>query len=187
MRDRIRTIARQEFIAHGYDATTVRQIARAAGCDAAMVNYYYGSKQRLFRQCFNLPADPAQEMLELLLPDPTTAGERIVRHVLALYEQHLTADTMGALMLALMTDATTTQRFRGYIRTEVLDKVAASLHGGPEVAEQIELATAQIYGVVVMRYFVRLEPLASMPRERLVAELGPFIQARINRIFRDPR
>jgi hypothetical protein len=90
---------------------------------------------------------------------------------------------MVALMRALITDVTTTQRFRRYFRTEVLAKVEEYLGANHEVAEQLELAMAQIYGVATMRYIVHLDPVASMPRERLVQELAPFIQARINRFL----
>jgi hypothetical protein len=59
--------------------------------------------------------------------------------------------------------------------------VTARLGGGVAAAQQLELAMAQLYGLATMRYVVRLEPLASMPRERIVAELAPYIQFRIDR------
>ncbi|MFT3889331.1 MAG: TetR family transcriptional regulator [Arachnia sp.] len=183
VRDRIREVARRAFMADGYDGVTIREVARLADCDAAMITYYFGSKQELFRECFDLPIDPASELLGLVLPDPSLAGERIVRHVLRLYEERITAGTMAVLMRALMSDVATSQRFRNYFRSQVLDKVARQLGGGPQAALQIELAMSQIYGVVTMRYLVRLEPLASMPRERVVAELAPLVQARINRVI----
>ena len=180
VRTRILTSAREEFIDHGYDDATMRAIARRAGCDSAMVSYYFGSKQRLFRESFDLPSDPAEEILALLLPGPQGAAHRIMDYAMVLYEERLTADTMQALMRALITDATTSRRFRTYIRTDVLDKVSAFLGGGKDFDEQIELSLAMVYGVAVMRYLVRLEPLASMPRDRIVAEVAPVIQARID-------
>lgn len=48
----------------------------------------------------------------------------------------------------------------------------------------MELALATLYGIVTMRYVVRVEPLASMPRERLVAELSPLVQGRIEQVWR---
>ncbi len=180
IKDSILTSARKAFIASGYDGATMREIAGDAGCDPAMIPYYFGSKQKLFRECFDLPADPASQILELVLEDPATAGERIVRHALVMYEEHLTAETMLALMHALATDVVTSERFRSYIRSDVLDKVAQTLGADPSAAERVELTMAQMYGVVAMRYLVRLEPLASMPRESLVEQLGPTVQASID-------
>ena len=183
IRERIRAAAHREFVAHGYDGTTMRSIARAADCDSAMVSYYFGSKQRLFRECMDLPEDPASEVFALLKPGLDGAGERIVRYALQLYGG-LTGETMQALMRALMTDAQTSQRFRNYLRHDVLDRVTEALGAGPELAEQIELNVGLMYGIATMRYVVGLEPLASMPEDRLVAELAPIVQARIDAIAR---
>ncbi|MFT0848915.1 TetR family transcriptional regulator [Actinomycetaceae bacterium L2_0104] len=183
MRERIREVAREQFVTRGYDGTTIREIARQVGCDSAMVAYYFGAKQRLFRECFNLPLDPVDFVLENLKDGPQGAGERMTRHALQLYEEQFTADTMRTLMHALMTDANTSQRFRHYIRHEVLESVRRELGATKHMAEEIELAISTMYGVATMRYIVRLEPLASMPVERLVRELAPLIQYRIDRIF----
>lgn len=187
MRERIRSAARAEFLERGYDATTLRGVATRAGCDSAMVSYYFESKQRLFRECLNLPLDPAQEVLGVLVHGPAGAGERLARRALRLYEEQLTSDTMRALMRALMTDADTSQRFRDYVRNEVFEEVGvyfgAPAHVRQRIAEQIELAMSFSYGVATMRYLVQLEPLASMPREQLIRELASVIQHRVDRIF----
>ncbi|MFZ1103905.1 MAG: helix-turn-helix domain-containing protein, partial [Hyphomicrobiaceae bacterium] len=44
----ILTAARELFAAHGYERTTVRDIAARASIDAAMVMRYFGSKDALF-------------------------------------------------------------------------------------------------------------------------------------------
>ncbi|MCI1895926.1 MAG: TetR family transcriptional regulator [Ancrocorticia sp.] len=183
VRARILEVARDEFIAKGYDGATIREIARVAQCDNALVSYYFGSKQLLFRECFNLPLDPAQEVLQELAPGPNGAGERLARHALWLYEEHLTADTMQALMRALITDAVTSQRFRTYMRNDVFGKIAEGTRHPDRISEEIELAMATMYGIVTMRYIVKLEPIASMPRERLIHDIAPLIQYRVDRIF----
>lgn len=183
VRGRILTAAREEFLGLGYDATTMSHIAQKAHCTPAMVTYYFESKQRLFRACFNLPLDPAAEILSVLVAGREGAGERVVQRALRLYEEELTADSMYALMQSLISDATTSQRFREYIRLEVIEKVGRGLGISSEFAEEIEFAMATMYGVITMRYVVKLEPLASMPRERLVRELAPVVQYRIDRAF----
>lgn len=183
-RSRILASAHTEFVERGYEGATIRSIAACAQCDPALVSYYFGSKQELFRACFDLPSDPASEVLPLLLPGPQGAGERLIRYALVLYEERLTADTMQALMRALITDAATGRRFRSYVRTDVIEPLESLLGHGTEVAEQVELAMATLYGIVTMRYVVRMEPLASMPRERLVTELAPLVQERIERVWR---
>jgi|GEM_PF-369235 len=183
VRSRILEVAREEFLEKGYEGATVRNVARRAGCDSALVAYYFGAKQRLFRECFNLPMDPAQAVLEQILPGREGAGERLVDFMLTMYEEHLTGETMGVLMRALVTDTATVQRFRNYMRSDVISRVGEELGGKNEIAGSIELAMATLYGVATMRYIIKLEPLASMPRERLLRELAPIVQQRIDHIY----
>ena len=82
-----------------------------------------------------------------------------------------------------MTDAGTSQRFRDYIRNDVIGEVGAKLGITTELAEEVEIAMAATFGIITMRYIVRLEPLASMPKERLIRELGAILQIRIDRAF----
>ncbi|MGO1591237.1 MAG: TetR/AcrR family transcriptional regulator [Ancrocorticia sp.] len=183
LRDTILASARTAFISQGYDATTMRGIAREANCDSALVSYYFGSKQLLFRECMNLPSDPAQMVLSTLMEGREGAGERLVRTGFQLYEEQFTKDTMTALMRALMANVSTSQRFKHYVRTDVIDRVASFSRRPDLLAEEIEITMSTMYGIATMRYIVGLEPLASMPRERLIRQIAPTIQVRIDRIF----
>ncbi len=182
VRARISRAAREEFIEKGYDGTTMRSVARRAGCDSAMVAYYFGSKQRLFRECLNLPLDPAHEVIAQLSQGIDGAAERLLRYSLSLYETRLTGDTLLALMRALITDAQTGQRFRSYFANDILTRVTHFFGTDTDLGEQVEMVAAMMYGVATMRYAVRLEPLASMPTERLIDELAPLLQERLDRI-----
>jgi len=44
--------AEELFAANGYEATTVRDIAEAAGVNLAMISYYFGSKEKLLEALF---------------------------------------------------------------------------------------------------------------------------------------
>ena len=165
----------------------MRSVARSAGCDPALITYYFNTKQKLFRACMDLPLDPASEIIALLTPGPKEAARRLVDYILDLYEHKLTSETLTALMRALTTDTSTSQRFRTYIRTDVLEQVSDYLATDPadarRLGEMLELLLSMLYGVVTMRYIIALEPLASMPRQRIHATLTPFIQERIDEIF----
>src|ERR1700735_3814972 len=47
---RILDAATRLFLAAGYERTTIRAVASAAGVDAGLVMHYFGSKQELFRR-----------------------------------------------------------------------------------------------------------------------------------------
>lgn len=198
MRDQIKQVAERQFIARGYDGTTMRSIAKKTGCDPAMVSYYFGSKQRLFRECFDLPLDPLEQVLQLWEPGIEGVAERLLDFAFTLYEERLTKDRMKALMRALITDAETTQRFRSYIRdnlqkgvVQLLDSLAPYL---PPVQKRqlesrfpmlIEILMSMIYGVATMRYIVQLESVASMERSELQNRLAPILQTQIENLARE--
>lgn len=51
-RTRFLIAAEQLFAAHGYDGTSIRAIAQAAGANLATLTHYWGSKSALFRDLF---------------------------------------------------------------------------------------------------------------------------------------
>ncbi|WP_288335820.1 TetR/AcrR family transcriptional regulator [uncultured Varibaculum sp.] len=195
MREQIKRVAESQFIARGYDGTTMRSIAKGAGCDPAMVSYYFGSKQRLFRDCFDLPLDPLQQILQLWEPGLEGIADRLLDFAFTLYEERLTKDRMKALMRALITDSETTQRFRAYMSENLLKGGAEVLNtlqiaSGQEVNEEletnfqalIEILMSMIYGVATMRYIVQLEPVASMERSEFQNRLAPILQTQIENL-----
>lgn len=195
MREQIKRVAESQFIVRGYDGTTMRSIAKGAGCDPAMVSYYFGSKQRLFRDCFDLPLDPLQQILQLWEPGLEGIADRLLDFAFTLYEERLTKDRMKALMRALITDSETTQRFRAYMSENLLKGGAEVLNTlqitfGQEVNEEletnfqalIEILMSMIYGVATMRYIVQFEPVASMERSELQNRLAPILQTQIENL-----
>jgi AcrR family transcriptional regulator len=48
VRDRLLAAAEELFSERGFEGTSVRDLAAAAGCNIASVNYYFGSKEKLY-------------------------------------------------------------------------------------------------------------------------------------------
>lgn len=51
--EKIKDAARRVFVAKGFDSCSSREIAKEAGMNVALVNYYFKSKQALFQLVFN--------------------------------------------------------------------------------------------------------------------------------------
>jgi AcrR family transcriptional regulator len=51
-RERILDVAERQFMAHGYEGTSMRMITSAAEVNLAAVNYHFGSKEALLREVF---------------------------------------------------------------------------------------------------------------------------------------
>jgi AcrR family transcriptional regulator len=59
-RDDIIRAARETFAEEGYDGTSLRAVARAAGVDAALIHHYFEGKAGLFMAAMTLPFDPRE-------------------------------------------------------------------------------------------------------------------------------
>ena len=64
---------------------------------------------------------------------------------------------------------------REFLMRKVIGPVAKALESGePEL--RVTLVGTQIIGLMMARYIVELEPLASLPAERVVEMVGPTLQ-----------
>ena len=87
-RAEILAAARAEFGERGYTAATVRQVARRARVDPALVYHYFADKAGLFVACLNLPADPRE--VQIQARGGELDGARIAERFLAQWEEGAT-------------------------------------------------------------------------------------------------
>ena len=67
MEQQILFVARDLFVQHGYDGVSTTQVAKAVGCNQALVHYYYRTKQNLFKI---ICQQEIQKMLKILVDIP---------------------------------------------------------------------------------------------------------------------
>jgi AcrR family transcriptional regulator len=167
--------ARVEFAARGYEGTTLRGVARAAGVDARLVHHYFESKADLFIVAIDLPARP-QDLVPLIVgPGPDGIGERLVRFFFSVWETEVGRQRLPALLGSLLTNPEGARMLREFLTEELFGKIAASLPvDRPEL--RAALAASQMVGIAMCRYVVLVEPIASADIEDLVPLLAPTIQ-----------
>lgn len=168
--------ARGEFAAHGYEKSSMRGIARAAGVDAALLHHYFGSKQQLFLAALEFPVNPEFIAQLILTGDRSTVGERIIRFALTLWEDPPVRERLLALLRTAATNEQVAELFRGFVEQELVARVVAAL-GEEGAGLRVELAMSQIVGLAMARYVFRVEPLASAGPEELAALVGPALQS----------
>src|SRR5690242_14574058 len=163
----ILTAARERFAADGYDRATIRAIASAAGIDPSMVMRYYGSKEGLFA---------AAAQFELRLPDPAglapgEAGARVTAYFLQRWEDD---DILQALLRVGVTNEVAAARLRSIFADQLLPLVTRlapprELDAGARAG----LVAAQMLGLALTRYVLRIPPVAAMSHDELVRWIGP--------------
>lgn len=174
-RGRILEAARATFGERGYESATIRGIAARAEVDPALVHHYFGSKQRLFVAAMELPVDLATVVAGLMGGPVDDLGERFVRVVLETWE----TPAMRPLLLGVLRSATTDPVAAGMLRRLLAEGPLLALARGidrPDAPLRATLVGAQLVGLMMARYVVGVEPLASAPREAIARAIGPAIQ-----------
>ena len=179
-REAILTAARESFLAQGYEGTTIRAVARTAGVDPALVSYYFGSKGDLFGAAVNLRVRASEEIAAAVSGDLRSAGPRLVRLSLTAWDDAADGATFRTLLRWMATDVSAPEAIQTYATEQIAVPMAEALKqsGLPEVSarERATLAGSQLVGLAMIRYVLRLDPIASASVEHLVEVVGPTIQ-----------
>lgn len=162
--------ARTAFAAHGYEQTTIRAVATEAEVDPSMVMRYFGSKAGLFAAAATVDLDSP----DLTTVPPAQRGELLVRTFVDRWEDPARNDQ---LMLLLRTGVTS-EAVAGQMRTKITQLTTAPLValGDEQAAEHGAFIGAQLLGMALCRYILRLEPLASLPAGHVIAAVAPSVQ-----------
>ncbi|WP_327695464.1 TetR/AcrR family transcriptional regulator [Streptomyces sp. NBC_00459] len=164
--------ARERFAAQGYERTTIRGVAADADIDPSMVMRYFGNKAQLFDTAL---------AIDLRLPDLTgVAADELarvlVRHFLDRWEGDPADEALLVLLRSAVTNEHAAARMHEIFATQVAPTLAAAL--GPETARRrAGLVSAQLLGLGLSRYLLRLPAVTALTREEIEDGLAPAIEA----------
>jgi AcrR family transcriptional regulator len=173
-KDAILEAARTSFADHGYTRTTIRGVAAAAGVDPALVHHYFGSKDDLFLAALELPVDPRVVLAPALAGGLDGAGERFLRVFLSVWDDPALRPRLVAVARGMLDPGGSDLLRTGFLKT-VLEPVGRAL-GVDRPEHRMPLVASQVVGLILMRYLIEMEPVASMPAEQVVATYAPTIQ-----------
>lgn len=168
------TAARTSFAEKGFRGTTIRAVAASAGVDPALVHHYFGTKDDLFVAALELPVDPRVELAPVIALGPDGAAERMLRVFLSVWDDpEFRLPLLG--LARNMLDPAGQRLLRDGFLPAVLAPVGSALGlDRPEL--RMPLVASQILGLIVVRYFLEVEPVASMPVDEVVAIYAPTLQ-----------
>ena len=167
--------ARQLFGEHGYDATSLRAVARAAEVDPALVVHYFGSKAGLFAAALDLPVDLSAVVPRIVAGPAEGVGERVVRFFLSVWEPPDGRERLLALVRGASSHDEAAATIREFFTEAVLTPVAAAIDR-PDPQLRAALTGSQLVGLAMLRYVIRVEPITAADTDTLVAWLAPTVQ-----------
>jgi AcrR family transcriptional regulator len=175
-REAILNAARAEFAQRGFDRTTVRVVAGAADVDPALIHHYFGTKEALFVAALELPFEPADVIPKIFAAGPERAGEELVGLVVRLWDATSDRSPLLAMIRTASSSEAGATMLREFFTRTLLGRIGVHLDGDPQTALRTNLVASQMVGLAIIRYVVRVEPLASADVETVVAAVGPTVQ-----------
>jgi AcrR family transcriptional regulator len=153
----------------------MRSVALQAGVDPTLVSHFFGSKQKLFAEVMQLPFDPALVIPQILAGDPAGIGVRLATFVVTVLGSPEGYARLTGLVRAAASEDAAAAVVRERVSREILAPLAAGL-GADRPELRGALTASQVVGMVMARHVVKVEPLASLPPEQVVALIGPTLQ-----------
>lgn len=178
--------ARTAFAESGYEATSLREIARRAGVDPSLVHHYFHGKAALFAETMAMRVDPAAVVQHIVTGDPARVGERAVRSFFGVWDSPEQRPLFTAMIRSALTHEAAARTLREFLVAEIFGRIVLRFRAedgptssatlSPEEARRAGLAAAQMMGLAIMRYVIGFPALAQAPAEELVPPLARTLQ-----------
>jgi AcrR family transcriptional regulator len=164
---RILDAATQVFFSGGYDRTTIRAVASAAGVDAGLVMHYFGSKQELFRRVID--AAPVSEV--------SGAPGQATEQILAGLARGVASEPVASL--ALLRSMLTNPEAASAASTGIARYEAQIAQAIPAADADLRAAiiSAITLGITVSRHLIKSDELATADPAQVIRLLRPCMRS----------
>jgi AcrR family transcriptional regulator len=179
--------ARAEFMEQGYNAATIRAIARRAGVDPALIYHFFTDKPTLYAATLHLPRDPRTIQNEVRAAEepgggPQDAGAAgspgavLVERFLDQWETE--PDSLGHSFVTVAQATASSPEVARSVREYLFDRVWGNVPATAADAEwRRTLVSSLLLGMAWNRYILRTEPIASASLTETAAWFGPLLDS----------
>jgi AcrR family transcriptional regulator len=164
---RILDAAARGFLTAGYERTTIRAVASAAGVDAGLVMHYFGSKLELFRRVID--AAP--------VPEVSGAPEQAAEQILATLADRLASEPVASLALlrSMLTNPDAARAASAGI-ARYQEQITRAIPAD-DASLRAAIISAITLGITVSRHLIKSDDLASADPAQVISLLRPCILA----------
>jgi AcrR family transcriptional regulator len=178
-RDDIIRAARETFAEEGYDGTSLRAVARAAGVDAALIHHYFDGKAGLFMAAMAFPFDPRQVQLDAEAAGPSTVpGAAIVEGFLTMWDlAEGTGSSFVSCVGAMAASPDVAEAMREFVRERVSQHIRPIEGESEETTDaRRALVASQLMGLAYTRYVLRVPPISTASPSEIGRWVGPTLE-----------
>lgn len=170
--------ARKRFTDVGFAGATMRMIAADAGVDAALISYFFGSKQQLFGAAFALRSNPAEVIAEEIDGPVRELPRRLVTVLLDTWDD---PENLATLLVIAQAGATpeTAALTRGFVDGVLLGPVTEQLakEGVAEASKCAALLVTQLVGIIYARYVLSVDAVDALSKQDFLDHYVPGLDA----------
>ncbi len=178
-RAKILAAARNQFAERGYERATLRTIGRTAHVDQRLITHFFGSKHGLFIAAMALPIDPSLFVAAVAAPGIAGLGERLAIRWVELWDSSEGRHLVGLLRSAMSNEGAAKMMRDAFVHVVMRQLVRALDIDHPE--RRAAFVASQLFGLVLIRYVLRLPPVATMTPNEVARWIGPTIQRYLER------
>ncbi len=164
------------FSERGYDGASMRAIAGQAGVDPALIRHFFGDKAGLFTAAMTARSGFFDVLTQALAVEPPERGRSVADAYLGLWE----GVESGPVLVAMVRANVGSQEAATMMSRVMSSHVRAVLGAEDRPDEDLRLlylVAAQMLGIAISRYVMRLEPVVQMEREDVLDAVAPVLQA----------
>jgi AcrR family transcriptional regulator len=172
---RILAAARDEFAEHGWAGTAIRAVARTADVDPALIYHYFGSKEGLLDAATAPPQKWLDSVVRTWATPQADLGRQLIRNVLTAWTDEDIGPALRAVVLTAAHESTTREKLRLIVEQGLIGESTLGADEG-ERLRRSGLIASQLIGFALLRYVWKIDPLASMPDDEVVAAVAPNLQ-----------
>jgi AcrR family transcriptional regulator len=174
-REAILAAAAAQFASRGYDRASLRGIAAEAGVDQKLIAHYFGAKQQLFVAAIGFPLDPGEVIPAALAGDREGLRERLTETLVTVLEHPELHERLTGVVRGAASHPEVARMLREFLTRAVFEPVAASLDVDQPLF-RANLVGSQVVGLLMARYVVAVEPLASLPARAVAEAVAPTLE-----------
>ena len=164
----------QVFARNGLKNASIREIAKEAKIDSALIYHYFNTKEDLFFEAIKSKMQPPDKSK---ISATETPQERATRITSMFFERFNESDTSSAF-LALMKSALQNEEAAELLRKlfeEHLISYVSSQFDSQTANLRVSLGVSILLGLNFVRYILKLEPLSSMEDDRVAKVVAPLL------------
>ena len=183
---RILGSAREQFAESGWAGTTIRAVARAADVDPALVYHYFGSKENLLDAATTPPPRFLESVASAWTAPLPELGRALLKNMLAAWADPEIGPVLRSVVQTAAHEPLTREKLGRIVEGSLM---GVSQLGVDDDDRRLRsgLVATQMIGFALMRYVWKIEPVASMSEDEVLAAVAPNVQRYIDGDFRVDR